>query len=276
MSSDSSSSSSGPVQHFSTEATTTPRPGSSPPNPNYAQQKETQRTKVVDHTECLTISYIDKGNNRVVTGIIYNWETCRSIKSATGVLSEVPVQPSELTHESLSLVRDIELIIPWQATEPSATEPSLLRLKRICRVIADSLMPGIVHLTVSCNDFCWSGDGCLEPLESFSRLASLKVVRGSEKDPNHLCRSFFPTLIEPPPVPSRTPFPFLRLPVELQDMVLARSDAISQAPFGVNPSLAYRRLNMHFPCCGQCSQRDPSFCWCTKNGRYSSTCVCRP
>lgn len=255
--------------------------------------------EMFDQMKCLTIRRIGTGQNSTGTGFTpyksskyttglashpsaetsfeFNWMIYKSITSTAGILSEVPIQSSELRPEYLSLVRDVEIII-----SNSATKSSLSRLEYVCRVVADSLMPGVVHLTVSFEDnFRRTGDGYLEilemlgPLKSFSRLASLKVVRESERFHGQLCRSFFPSLTEPP-APSRTPLPFMRLPIELQDMVLAYSDAISETQTGVRLLPAFQGLDMHWSCCGRCSQRDPSFCWCTRNSRYSSTCICRP
>lgn len=82
------------------------------------------------------------------------------------------------------------------------------------------------------------------------------------------------------------PFPFLRLPGELQDMILAHTDIVSPAYHAASPLLAQFDPPEAFPCCRQCDQGDvTSECYCKNNFcrdgydfpiRYSSTCICLP
>lgn len=101
------------------------------------------------------------------------------------------------------------------------------------------------------------------------RNLARKIISGPETDDQQV----LPSAISPSAETyNQRVFPFVKLPSEIQDLVLAKTSLVSPPQRGIQTLVpAYAEIR---GCCGKCGPGPR--CWCPAEAAYSPTCKCNP
>ncbi|KAE9969887.1 hypothetical protein EG328_006623 [Venturia inaequalis] len=205
-----------------------------------------------------------------------------------------------LSPKCLAYVRDLRIEIPYLF--PGQKRQGMLSyLDDLCRHLGEHLQPGMVHLTLEISYFDkghYEQDiiGSIGPLSHLPEMASVRIYKKHDapistrqscsatlrSDFERFCQNTFSFLVTAlPPLaqePPKRPFKFMELPVELQDLILSRSELVSTDPIILPQSpLTSRSIAKpyHYRCCYNCNFKNSIVdCYCNNSDGYSTTCTC--
>lgn len=203
-----------------------------------------------------------------------------------------------LESRNLASICDLRLVIQYRHKD-STGQLLASSLASLLNILGKTLTPGKVRLVYDFRHEGWTVQKVheyLEPLIQLPGLASVAIVQDKfcsfePEEVEAICtlyEDFGSRLVHQSKSHPLQPFPFLRLPLELQNTILAQTDVVSFAYHAVSALSAGNDRPKAISCCGQCDQDDQSWrCYCKSNLcstagifkhpiRYSSTCVCHP
>jgi hypothetical protein len=194
-----------------------------------------------------------------------------------------------LSPKTVALIRSLYITFDPEPYTIDTICKALSQFWKFCRFIRDKILPSLVTVTYHAKLCQWNAHHTRKLLEPISILPSLKAFRCQFWWPGVECqnsineRKTFRSLCQQAVggkqgtmfVKQKDIFPFSKLPLELQDMVLQHSDLVSKSRNGVQDLISSpRRWNRNF-CCGYCTDSNEP-CRCSHEGRYSTTCECHP
>lgn len=160
--------------------------------------------------------------------------------------------------------------------------------KKVCQFLSERILPDRLRLSLECFvDGTSTQKKILRPLFRLPNLQHIRFNFGDFKSPkiNRNSKSAADSLATKPH--DGMVFPFERLSLELQELVISHSDLVVNQGAVQNPSRRLKCLrgitidSKGLPqpatgiCCGTCDENH-LWCWCKRygNGKYSSSCSC--
>lgn len=198
----------------------------------------------------------------------------------------------DLSDQAVASLRRLHVIYLPDRDPIQQNDPIFERFQepweRVCKFLSEKVSPGQLRLSLECfvQDLA-TQKTILEPLLRLPKLRHIRINIGHFKDPKFekISKSVADSIVTKPY--DGMTFPFERLSLELQELVIFHSSLVVNKDAVQNPSrrLEYLRgitidtRGRPHPatgiCCGTCDE-NYLWCWCNRygDGKYSSSCSC--